>query len=96
MTEPREEMEAESRLHTPGSTATLCSVTLRDVSLDKSTDLSLLVEPAREVQHANKLARGPSYLISRCLPESMTQVMSGMVIPVSAMFVAMGAFSNGY
>ena len=29
-----------------------------------------------------------TYLISRCLPVSMTQVMSGMVIPVSAMLVA--------
>ena len=35
-----------------------------------------------------------TYLISRCLPVSITQVISGMVIPVSAMLVAEGMLSD--
>ena len=87
-----EEVEGEALLDTTGPTAALGGVALGDPRLDELRDLSLLVESAQRAgcQSGRRLYRLQlPHLISRCLPESMTQTQSGIVTPVSAMLVAM-------
>jgi hypothetical protein len=83
----REEMEAQALLNSARPTSSLSCVTLRHICLHETAELAFLIEPERCMRKCAD-ARQRTYLISLCFPESITQVMSGMVIPVSAMFVA--------
>lgn len=87
MTVFRKEMEADSLAHTTSTSTTLRSVGLGDECFYEATDLALLVKPVGENEGQSLAGRkkaGLAHLISRCLPVSITAVMSGMVTPVSA------------
>ena len=89
MSEPGNEMETETVLNTPCSSPTLSCIAFCDKCLDEATDLSLFIKSKRcQVVIAQIYEKTSRYLISRCLPESITHVMSGIVIPVSAILVA--------
>jgi len=81
-------MEAKAVLDASGSSSALCSIALGYECLDEFTELPLFVEPVECHFYKYPSNGAIAYLISRCFPESMTQVMSGMVIPVSAILVA--------
>jgi hypothetical protein len=78
-----EQMECQTLLYTTGSSSPLLGIVLRDRDFHQTRQLTPFVIPRRQHSHHNV-----SYLISLCLPVSITQVMSGIVTPVSAMFVA--------
>lgn len=88
MADFREEMEAQARLHTSSASPALCGIALCDEGFYQSADLAFLVEAVIESGPRGTWNANDTYRISRCLPVSITQVISGMVIPVSAIFVA--------
>jgi hypothetical protein len=87
-----EKMERESLLDSTGSSSSLSSVAFGDPGLHELGNLTLLVEPEGiGSQHRSRegTKRTGTNLISLCFPLSITQTMSGMVTPVSAMLVEM-------
>jgi hypothetical protein len=75
--------------------ATCATTSLRGIALGyegfhQPTELPLLVESIlRELIQVNIVLENQApHLISRCFPVSMTHVISGIVMPVSAIFVA--------
>ena len=84
-------MEAQSCTDTTRTTASLGSVASCYECFDQSTQLLLLVKPEdmnKKIISIIPVSDVFTHLISRCFPESITQVMSGIVIPVSAILVA--------
>ena len=91
VTIPGEEMKAKTLLDTTCSASTLLGVGSRDEGFDQPRQLSSLVESTETSAKQDKWEQH-SDLISLCFPVSMTHVTSGMVMPVSAMFVARTTF----
>lgn len=87
----RVEAEAESLLNTPRSSLPLRRARFRHENLFEAAQLTALCIPTQPLNGSmrNSLHR---YLISFALPQSMTNTTSGIVIPVSAMFVASTIF----
>jgi hypothetical protein len=82
-------METQPTLHSTGASSSLGSVAFGNKCFHKAAYLSLLIKSNKYVRKANGMICKTN-LISRYFPVSITQVMSGIVIPVSAMFVAEG------
>lgn len=74
-------------LHPASTTPPLRGIAPCNEPFGQTTDLPLFIE-SRTIQQDTKEFAKPTNLISRCLPVSITHVISGIVIPVSAILVA--------
>jgi hypothetical protein len=83
MTSFGEQVESKALLNTTRTTAPLLGIASSNVYVDKTRQLPLLV-----ISCISTTSNLSTHLISFCLPVSITQVISGIVTPVSAMFVA--------
>jgi hypothetical protein len=83
-----EQVEAQSTLYSSSTSTPLSSIAFGNECFHKAADLSLLVESTNISDGYIKRHLLKTNLISRYFPVSITQVISGIVMPVSAILVA--------
>lgn len=91
-------METKTRLYSSSSSPPLSGIATSNIRFDESAYLPLFIKSVSLISIIYICERIYTNLISRCFPVSITQVMSGIVIPVSAMFVAISRiyYFNSY